>query len=358
MTTKLNTPWTYKNWLVWGNTMLENLSLSECVDTKKGICLKENSIEECIENSKNLGYYIEFKNSDKNICVPVTTKLYPKANPVYSLVNQNDHFDNNTSENVKISTFINVDKFPFPPLNNIIFYRDIVNLKDTENDNTVSTYINDFGIYIGKKYKKHNNIVILPYQVYYPDIEQYTPVKFGDLIKFSKLNTSYILKKNINYPNNLVWDITIGIMHGDDFAFKLLPENDNKKIGDVLNYNDNFKIQYINNSMLYVNEKYNMIEIHNTPQEKNSSFYFTSKMTGYYCDDGKCKPVSIDKLDNSGKYKNNNVYRKKNCLGLCNDDMVKQNIKSSNSDNSSKIYIIVYIFIIMIVVYIFIKLLF
>ena len=45
----INKPWKYKNWLIWPNTVINDLYFSNCIDAVDGVCLKNKSIEECIE---------------------------------------------------------------------------------------------------------------------------------------------------------------------------------------------------------------------------------------------------------------------------------------------------------------------
>jgi hypothetical protein len=327
-------PWKYKNkWLIWPDTVLNNLDISDCDDTIGGICLTGKTLEQCINECTGecaAGYLIQHDN--QNICVPIRTNKRPdmkrgkgirRFNPAYRLRNKSIYSPE--FDNVKVSTFINSDIYPFPPHHgNAVFFNDILTLKDVMNGLTIGTGKAKIE---GKDYiymtsAKEDNIQIIPGDISSSKLMQYKPVLYGEPIQFSVPGTSLIARKNSDMSSRaIIWEAGTGTFHSDDLAFRLIPSKQSKKsIGDIVTYDDVFEIKYTSVSLgVVVNTDYDFLELryHPLQHEKDHIFQFISKMTGYYCDGKECKSVPIKNIDSSGKYKGKNVQRSPICFGTC-----------------------------------------
>jgi len=87
-TSDISKPWQYKNkWMVWPETTLDSIIISDCNDTINGICLSGKTINQCIDECKegcSAGYQIEFENGS-TLCAPLLTNNRPHLNPVHRL---------------------------------------------------------------------------------------------------------------------------------------------------------------------------------------------------------------------------------------------------------------------------------
>jgi hypothetical protein len=226
-------------------------------------------------------------------------------------------------KNVKISTFVNTNIFPFPPeLSNSVFYRDILIIENVEQNKYLQTNNNDV-IYLDSSNK--NLIQIIQSKSSAVQINKYYPVCYGDHVQFCIPGTSFFIKETEN--GKLKWEPSLEILYENDMEFKIVPidKNSDKKIGDIITYGDVFAIEYSDTSIVCVNKDYNYLELiydnlSDVSKYKNIKFKFVSKMNGYYCDNGVCKDVPINDIEKSGKtglYKGIPVSRHPGCWGLC-----------------------------------------
>ena len=84
-------PWKYDNWLIWPNTIMNNLYTTDCVDSVKGVCLKNKTLKECLKECNincSVGYHIKLSNGN-SICIPLDDTKYKTLSPYYLLRNQN-----------------------------------------------------------------------------------------------------------------------------------------------------------------------------------------------------------------------------------------------------------------------------
>jgi hypothetical protein len=316
---KLSKPFRYKNkWLIWNDTIFDVMDIVDCNDTINGVCLTGQTLEKCIDQCKGscgAGYYVEMPDGN-NICVPIRTGIHPDLNPVYRLRRQESRSELN---NVRVFSFINTDVFPFPPEEaNIVFYKDIVKLKDVRSNLSLNTKIPDLrknNLVYMKNEEKNDSIVIIPSKIYTSQVLQYQPIIYGDKMQLSIPGTSLIMKQNI--ANILVWKPVDNLLSSDYFI--IIPVSPDKKIGEAVNYGDKFIIKHNTNSLVEIkNGKY--LELNYNNSNLNNIFTFESKMIGYYCDKNNSKPVPINKmktLGNSGRYKGVTVGRDPNCWGVC-----------------------------------------
>ena len=365
-------PWIYKNkWKIWPETVLDFIEISDCDDTINGICLKGKTIEECIEQCIGecaAGYHIQFKDG-KSICVPIRTSLYPYLNPVFRLRKKSIYPQ---LDKVKISTFINTDFFPFPPnIANVVFFRDIIMLKDAVNGNIIETKNsvikgNDL---IYTEPKIHNsNINLLPSHPI-EDTTEYIPVRYGKPIQISIPETSIIANVDL-FSNLLKWKETSGLEldFKNSSYFRIMPIDDTKVEGDLVTYDDTFSIVYSDNSVVVLNPSYNYLQIENDEFQdilKNKqnipTFKFISKMNGYYCDRNECKLVPIKDMQTngpSGSYKGVRVYKNPGCFGICNysDPLLSSQLQLPYVQNIKMHWMILGMIIITILSIIFIRL--
>lgn len=139
----LKKPWKHGKWLIWENTVLNRIYLSDCNDTINGICLKDKTVKECLNECAGecgAGYHIDFGNG-KSICVPIRTDIHKNLNPVYRLRKQSMYPD---LDGTKVSTFINTEKYLFPPdAANVVFYQDLLTMINTHNGYSLGNNINE-----------------------------------------------------------------------------------------------------------------------------------------------------------------------------------------------------------------------
>lgn len=354
-------PWKHGKWLIWNHTVLNRIYLSDCDDTINGICLKDKTVKQCLSEcigECGAGYHIDFGNG-KTICVPIRTDIHDKLNPAYRLRKQSMYpeFD----RNVKVSTFINTEKYPFPPNNaNVVFYQDILTMINTNNGYSLGNNINEQienGSVIYMESGNDLNIQLLPASMSAVQIIQYKPVLFGDYVQLSIPNTSLVAEISVSISNELQWSSNLPQRTGNNLAFRIMPINNKRKIGDILTYSDFFALT-ADNSVIVLDTKYNYLvssfdDFYDVTNNKDitNTFQFVSKMTGYYCENKKCKSIPIKDIQTnqeSGLYKGFTVERQPSCFGAC-----KYNNALSTGPTSYRIFLYVIGIIIMILVIIF-----
>lgn len=334
MSANLPEPWKYKDWLIWPNTAIDSMEENRvgCGDTIDGVCYNNLTIKECIEKSTDgFGYHIQFKDNN-SLCVPLKTSAYPNLNVVYKLVDQSNHKQLN---NVAMSTFIDTKKYLFPPLkSDIIFYFDIFLLKNNDSDLILSdTDLND-SILNFLPINNHNiNIQFIPSYNIVKGIENYSEIFYGKEFNIIMEGTSLFL--TFNESNNFIWKYS----NVDEVStfFKIIPfDSDGKYHKDKLNtpisYKDTFTIIYNNTIVLTVSDDNILVGeyvnlstlIDRFDKNIKNNFSIISKMTGYYCNNNKCTPISLEdknlyhlNKDESTTYNNALVCRNKDCWGAC-----------------------------------------
>lgn len=329
----LTKPWQYKDkWMIWPDTVFDFIDIVDCNDTINGICLKNKTVEQCIDQcvgSCAAGYHIQLKNG-RSICVPIRTDIHPYLNPVFRMRKKSIYPQ---LDNAKISTFINTDIFPFPPESaNMVFYRDILTIENSVNGDTIgtegSTIIRRSIIRINKDNGNGSNVQLLPAQESASQVLQFDPVRYGEPFQISVPATDLIAQESDRVEGALEW-VSSDINSNPNMSFKLMPLDLAKNIGDIVTYDDTFKIQYSEYMMVVIGNINNMLLIrYNNITDiltNNSSFThtfrFKSKMIGYYCDGKECKPVPIKDIEtvgSAGRYKGVTVGRNKDCWGVCN----------------------------------------
>ena len=324
-------PWKYKNkWVVWPETVPDIITIADCNDTVKGICLSGKTIQECIDECKEsctLGYYIKFENGS-TLCTSIRTDIHPYLNPIHRLKKKSIY---PSLSNIKISTFINTDFFSWPPEEaNVVFFQDVLSISDSVNGNFVKAgshknlIQDDTNIYLDSN--EQHNLQFVQSIVTSAQVSKYIPLRYGIEFLISTPSTSLLLV--VTYENKLVWKSISSIFYTRETSFSLIPLDSTKKNDDIVTYDDFFAISYLNssslvvvnietNSLILVNDNIDNILNNN---KLISKFTLKSKMIGYYCDGRNCKPIPIKDMKtfgNAGRYKNVTVGRDPSCWGVC-----------------------------------------
>lgn len=317
-------------WLIFPNTVLSHIHISDCANTVNGVCIDDKTIEQCIELCNNddsgVGYHVQF-DDNRSICVPIRTSHNPELNPVHRFRKQSIYpaFDN-----VAVSTFINTKKFPFPPgQTNVVFYKDILMLKN-EDINILfggKKYLLEGGEITGFSSDSQLNINLLPYERIESQVANYLPLQYGDYFNINVPGTTLLLTKGAN-TDNLQWIQGRGLAEPEYAKFQILPFGDEKKLGDLVNYGDVFIIEYNSTDIAVVDKDYRTFVVKGSANTQGKRakqtdfpyFSFVSKMMGYYCEDKKCKSIPIIETQpsgNSNTYKGKPVNRVQGCWGIC-----------------------------------------
>jgi hypothetical protein len=359
-------PWKYKDkWYIWPETVLDILEISDCNDTINGICLSGKSVEDCIDQCVGdcaAGYHVQFDDG-RTICVPIRTSIHPDLNPVYRLRTQNIYPE---LSHVKISTYVNTEVFPFPPDSaNVVFYQDILTLKDSVYGTTIrTTSAHDEGhslIYMTKG--GDENIQLVSNTDTAGKLSQYEPVRYGEPFQIAVPNTSLLARLGKTQKDTLEWELVVNMFSNLDISFKIISINGEKKLGDVLSYGDIFAIMYSEDSVVVVNPRYDYLmvdydNLENALEDRTSvkTFQFVSKMMGYYCDGKDCKEIAISDIETSGKYKDMSVGRNPGCWGICNYSMHPlSDFSPQSSRNRLILGMIIFIILSIIFIYLFVK---
>ena len=342
-------------WKIFNNSILDNMEISDCNDTIQGICLTNKSLEECMDLCKgdcSVGVFFDFKQENnriydspdspdsKTICVPIRTDNRPALHPVYRIKNQSIY--NLDPDYVEVTTFIDTNKWTFPPdLANVIFHGDIINLstdprrESPHSPDSPVPIIVDIenvlklgpGLVIGNEVPIKSNIQINTIKLTANPVKQNSPIIYGAKIFFSILGTSFIMN---NQNNTLMWTPTLSKLLDDDIQyFTIKPTRlSGKKVGDLITYSDTFLIMYLNIGFVAYNKlkrNYNILwDISNIDlNEFEIQFKCIPQKSGYFCHDGNtCKSVLIKDtipVMNGRKFEDSLVFLQKNCFNLCRD---------------------------------------
>jgi hypothetical protein len=322
----ISKPWQYKNkWMVWPETTLDSIIISDCDSTINGICLSGKTINQCIDECKegcSAGYHMQFENGT-TLCAPLLTNNRPHLNPVHRLRRKEIYPE---LKNVKISTFVNTDYFPFPPEEgNVVFFLDILTISDKMNEMYITLKNKQSGddlIYLDKN--TENNLQFIDALITAGQVERYMPLRYGQPCHIATPATSLLI--SVSSKNTLEWKESSTLFSTENTIFELIPIDSTKKIGDLVTYNDVFGIRH-GTSLVIANINYPYLHLSSNNLDKISNnkdliykFTLSSKMIGYYCDGRNCKEVPIKDIETvgtSGLYKGVTVGRNQNCWGVC-----------------------------------------
>lgn len=302
-----------KTWNVFENAIFSNLDFSDCNDTIDGICHHTKNLSDCIDLCKGdckSGYFIETPN--KNYCVPLREHTAEQTSPYYRLRNKNIY---PVLKDMKTFVF---SKYPFPPnVPNALFYSDHFSLKNilknmflNISDNSDVIFTND----------DSGSLQFLPNQVARNYVENYVFIKCGDEVVINIPHTALVLNEN---SNTISWSMRAATINVSSDIFQIYSPD--KKIGEVLDYNDKFYFTFQSQPVLYDSEL-NILTITNKniqnlfDSKANIFFELVPKIQVNYCENNECKQISLDKTIRNGltaTYKNFPVERSPTCWGLC-----------------------------------------
>ena len=345
-------PWKKNEWLIWPRTILNDINMSDCNDTIEGVCYENKSLEDCIKQCPydecGVGVYVKFKSGD-SICAPLKTSGHPNLSPDYRLRRQQMY--NLDPDIVESSVFVNTKLFPFPPNHaNTVFFGDIFELVSSDGKTKLNTNI------VTNTDKAKRSKVVMDKDTIsrcklLPSIKSANhamddiPVLFGDKFEINSASTSFVA----GVKNNLLqWKEALGIFGGGGLTFTFTPTEPGKITGDLVTYSDDVVISYSKGGTVSINSK-NELYI-NMDQTYTAKFKLRSLMDGYYCDNGQCKTVPINKITpvrypgtwemrppenvlSSGTYKGNNVFNHEGCWNICSYSEKDQGIISSSNNN-------------------------
>ena len=349
------------NYLIFKDTTFDKIDNLDCNDGIEGICYTNSSLEKCIQLCETdgtcaSGYYVKTDNYD--YCVPITSDTNMTLNMDYKLRNKILYPELNNIESI---AFINTKKYIFPPDEaNLVFFNDILTILNVKDNTTPSIKKFNEGtknIPVIFDFTDDLSIRILPVSTSVDLLISSIPIKYGDGIKFVIPDTSLAMTYNLDIAQ-YTWTYT-QIYFGLDshIIFDIIPVDDKNKSGDNVKYGDLFYIKYKYTNILYLQNGnlYRSSDFYDKIKDtKNIIFTFKSKMNGFYCNNGKCETIELDKMDKngqSGRYKNNIVFKNQGCFGTCKytNSNINNNIKPNNK---SKIYIVIYILLTIFLVYI------
>ena len=358
MSNNITKPSIYKdNWLVFSDTILSDISDTNCIDTINGTCYYDKSIDDCIDicsKNKDLcdyGYYVK---KDKSICVPLLN--------VNSYINPIDKIIKNTKYKIPIYTFINNNTYKFPNVkSNIVYIGDTLLLENTDT-NTLMDIITSNNLDKAIFSKKGESVIqIIPPELSQSKIPAMLPVKFGTNFIYTLPETNLILRASD--AGKMEW-ISRFIGNSQLDNIQMLPVDSSSKLGDDITYDDSFYLSYKSINIIGVNDTGEMVIYYepykNIKNTANVTFKFKSLMNGYYCENNECKQIPLYKTNTKKElstYNGKDVTRNSGCFGMCNKTIlpIKTNSPSSSPPSSSNKYLIYMIVVIISIVLLIIK---
>lgn len=306
------------NWKIFPNKIIDPY---DCSDTIYSECVKNVSLSECIDLCKDkgdkydlcdAGYYIE-KGND-SLCIPLRTTFQSETNPIYNMS------DNNIS-GVSTYTFINTNKYTFPPDEaNTVFYYSLCMLQNnnlflqgsTSNESEGVTSENDMSN-IAHMNSVGNIIRLLPNEIGTAS-EKYKKIKYGDEIGIKLLESTLILRPR--YDMYCEWQEVYARSLETLNDFKIQSGTKNK--GEVVTYDEPFYLTYQDVNILTIdNDKYLKIVYGDydklIKEGYNFIFQCVPKSDAYYCDGSMCKSIPLNKTERKGtkaRYKGSIVFNK------------------------------------------------
>lgn len=310
---KLGKPWLYKKrWLIFPDTIFDNIENTDCNDTTDGICHNNISMDKCLdlasEQLSSAGYIIE--NPDKTICVNIDTQLHPYLNPIYRLRNKEMY---PSLKNVNVQSYIDITVFPYPPdKTNSVFFQDVFNLKNVQTD----LFLNRNSVFVKDDYVNMN---ILPSRNTMFKNQFYIPVEYDTPIIFNIPGT------NLTLDNKLQWSSRLTSLEDTMLFFKI--NNTRPFESDSLptvTYDSTVYITYQDIYIVEVDENNKLLLTYMTYDKakelnKNILFKLIPQVQCYYCDKD-CKTVELKDTDMDkykSRYKGKMVFRNPYCGGGC-----------------------------------------
>ena len=332
------------NWLIFQDSIFNNLSVMDCNDTVEGICYTDKTFDQCIQSCKDnascgAGYYI--KGLGKNICVPLRTTIYRDVNPIYRLRNQSIYPE---LDNMDVKTFIDKDTFYFPPVEaNTVFFMDHLLITNVDDSLTLQTSPLSYD-FNDAKFEKDGSLIVqlLPIRANITVGTNYKHVNYGEPFAINIPGTSLVLRQSRS-KKHMTWIPRRDSLTLSD-SFSISPIMPDKKMGDPISYSDTFSIKYSDIDTISVSDSLHFTSIYYGSYKDAKSrghsvtFKFIPKMKGYYCaDDGSCTEMNLEDMvvnkKGIGTYNGLDVGRNPGCWGVC-----KYKVKGFNKIKPFDIY--------------------
>ena len=315
-----------KDFYIFKDAIIDNIEISDCNDTVNGICKSTNNVDDCINICKNSncknGYFISEKKG--GICVP----LLDTDEEFYYRLRNKDIYPQLKDKTTYV--FSNTkDKYP-PQDTNILYYNDniviqnlnsalFLSINDDGNVTQQPNFSKDTSINIQFIRSSSNNIFS----------GNYTKIRNGDNIIINIPQTAMVLRKDLD-TDMVVWKLRASFSNIPANTFQIFALN--KKLGDILTYDDKFYFKYQGSIIIFDDTLKNLIisnlSLDNALEKSNFIFKINPKIQLYTLKNGICSKSSSNNI---------NVFRSPNCWG--NTD--------NNKNNPTNLYILIFVLIIL-----------
>lgn len=342
------------NWDIFDNVSFDPILRSphSCIDTVESQCILNKDFNNCLKYCQDhpncgAGYYIQFPDKS-SFCVPLNTAKHPYTNPTLYVKNLKDI---KGGDILKSKYFVNTKKFPYlDNRSNIIYASDVVSIKNIE----TNTLINSNDELQPITFSKKGDI---KFQVFLPHINTTlgwltNTINNNDPIILSLLGKNKLVIGNNNGQITYIPGLNWRMSTQDILTVQIV--NTNKKIGQILSYQDKFYLKtpthYLglkNNTLSLFKESLNELKKKKIP----ILFSFVPGEIGYYCDNGNCKEIALKNTktnDIYATYKKNPVFRSRRCYGACE---LKENFSLPKKKRYNLYAIILIGIIILLVIY-------
>jgi len=349
----MDIPYSYKNWLIFPNSVFEDLDISDCNDTITGIC-ESKSFEQCLNDCEDSeicdsGYFI---NINGGTCVPIDSGVYKYLNPVYKIKNKSIY---PVLQNTEIKTFVN-KKFGFPPdLANAIFHGDFFELENITTRDRLSMTSNDFLNVNDISFSKEEgiNLQIISYYDSISSVQTFIPIIYGQDVIINIPGTNLIFSQD---KDIMKWTTAVLTYPQQYNAIKL--HSRTQGVNSTAFYGDEIYMTYQDIYVLTYNEIRKTIELvrgthESTKNTHNIYFRFLPRLYVYYCDKTTCKQIELKDVEPNGvkaRYKGNIVMRNDTCWDICRNESTRNIfLQEDKKKKGIKIYIIIILFFILFV---------
>lgn len=324
----ISTPRRYKDeWLIFPDSTISDLNLSDCNDTVHGVCENTKNIEDCIkiceENTHekcNSGYFIE--TSGENFCVPL--RKLTEDNILYYRIRPKTHYSQLSG--LESSVFVLNKNNPFPPnIPNALFLRDNAGIKNVSANKWISMTKQDV-LSEDVVFTDNNelSIQLLPEEILRTYSEQHIIIKNGDGINLNVPNTALILTYQPDM-NDFKWKLQASSLETPTTTIYINSTDKNKPKGEPINYNEQFYFTFQHGIIEYVDSQKALKVINKSFDSalrdgNNVVFELSPQVEVFYCGDKGCSPMILAKTDRNGftaSYKGYAVSRSPDCWGKC-----------------------------------------
>ena len=326
-------PLRYKNFLIWPNTVINEMDYIDCAQTSKGYCIKGKTLEECVDitsvDGTGLGTLIAYPDG-RTVCMPVNTRVYPHVNPVNNLRIQAIYPE---LKHTTAYTFIDTNKFPYPDYDcNAIYAYDIVELVSVDTGyKLISSPAAEGELQYDLWFESGGTPLKLQLASFNsPEYEPYDKIAHGEKITLYVPGTSMSLIGTVN-ETLVAKNVT-----NEMIPFEIVALDPKNK--EYPSYDDTFALKYGNNFVV-LEENLHFLYFVNVDLEyllaaetngdikstsTNSSFFFRFKLVpqvnAYYCKKNVCYRTELNKTKMDGTkatYDGAQVSRQTDCWQKC-----------------------------------------